>query len=375
MKIDATFRIDCALNIEGEGSIFLLPIFKNKVGERTYIQICSNGTILGFRETKVAGVSVISVNHRHEFRIGDEQAIVFRRSGGDTFCATRSVAIQKIKSERLIDTISDPYRLVQIADLVGDQHLLNSNRRKLSSGLLSSETYKNSIARETGWREIERQLERDGELLQKFMSQKACYDFRFGENGNVISEIYTDDPIDFGVVETARQAVSSLVDEIYYREPRSDTYQMDLPFRELVDGDYRNIRKFRRQETRLAVLFRYIIENPSIALEVLDAYGDHARYATRMITLFRENIRTHPPKSPLEMQHAVAAHLSVFYNQAHYGSRGVMLREFAKYLSVYDVILQALSGRLNDSQSAEVLKYEDQIQRYLVRDSRQGSLF
>jgi hypothetical protein len=126
------------------------------------------------------------------------------------------------------------------------------------------------------------------------------------------------------------------------------------------------IGSYARQEERVAVLYRMVLESPEIGISTLSVYEDKGIFANRAAGVLRERIGRHELFGA-HPEHIIAQLINKLYSMAFPNQRGLLLLFLAHHLGHYSVIRETIAARVNSSGAYAVHMYRKAIDETLER--------
>jgi len=123
------------------------------------------------------------------------------------------------------------------------------------------------------------------------------------------------------------------------------------------------IRHYSRQEQRLAVLIRRVLEHPLMGNYLLEAYSDHTSFMQQSLSMLRHALRGQSTAHELEQK--VAATLTELISRAYPRQRGRLLLALAQELNAFRLPAMVIRDKTLKSRSKEVEPVKRQILKLL----------
>lgn len=302
--------------------------------------------------------------------VGDRPILAFLTSKSEPMVGR----VEDIR-DRLIEAIessSTPVAVqMQIYNLIGDRPSTARTHRRLQITIAdtserAAQIFEREYAKSILWDEL---LKLDSPSLSdtsaQFIMSNADVAVRGGALVAVLSpelELLVADEL-----ETIRRSFAQTISketqgDLFAEGPSSFLSSED--FDSHFGYDLARIRRVGRQEERLAIILKNVIENPKIGIPLMFSYKDSASFANNALSVAKSHLRESDTRADRIM--TVARMIGPMYQIAFPMARGVLLMELARHLGGYPEIGGAIRQRLSQTSAKSILLYAPLIEQLIT---------
>lgn len=356
---------------------FALPIFStSKDNSKVFIQYVDeiSGHISEFRPIS-HNKPISDINSRIILGIGDEPIHIFVDKEGSLLAGdirTIRSGLTKFIDENSLETSIN----LQIYGLVGTQIEQRSSRKNFrntvydSGDTLAAKVFiEGSVLKTELWKILLRAAP-SVESAKRILLARSNITVIIGENNRIhidVSHISPEDYSNISLHEIER-LIQTEFDEIIRPETSSENANEDegRKYEENISLEVRKVKSKGRQEERVTLLLKIILDDPETGTQILQEYGlDRGKFALDSIKIMLFLLVTNRPvgRYQTEITKMVVRQI---YRVCFPMNRGALLYFFAKYFSQYEDIRPIIDEKFEQSNSAAVNYWSDDILRELA---------
>lgn len=345
---------------------FAIPLIQSRISSNiTYVQrIDSTKRIAGF-DLFQSRSSSVAIEPAFKAQVGDPELFAFIDLQGDPHVGTQDTLAPIIRN--WVAQIGPPLIRMSFARFCGNERLAI---KSASEAVAEKSSELKSLDRAILWFldtvvavELLEAMGSEPDFLSGETFEKPCHTIELTKKELTISM----PPAAFGrgVVLPKFDNLMSFLrsvferDVLFAKEAQRPRPPLDPIAQSRVQAILARIGASSRQEQRLALLIRSILEDPPWANAFLTQYSDNTRFMQRSLMILREALRRWSNRHELEQQ--IAQRLREIISGAHPKQRGRLLLALAEELGSFHLAAGIIREKALQSRSQEVEKLKDQI--------------